>query len=373
MDFLDRDEHGWPVWPPTDSAIMESLMQVWKSGDWGRYHSDIARQCCDAIASWWQSAPSGLSDLASANVRLCSSGTMAVELALRGVGVQGGDEVVLCAYDYPGNLRCIELLSAKPVLVDVQDDGVTMCVGSLRKVTGDPIKAVVVSHLYGQLANTKAIRQVCDERGWALIEDACQVPGAGTVDEGQFTPVGEFADAVTLSFGGSKPLTAGCGGAVMTRDGAIASRIRAYADRPSDTPAMSPLQCAALLPQLARLDEMNRRRSKVVGQLQELDWASVGGFALSGTDASVRSCHYKFAIQVADPGQRSELLRRFESIGLPVGEGFRSADRMSPRRARQPVPLPLARRLAEQVLLIDHRVLLADDLVERLGSCGIGK
>lgn len=349
-------QNAWPAWPPNDNEIFESLRRVWQNGDWGKYHSDVADELRTTISTMWQCP----------HIRLTCSGTMAVEMALRGVGVKPGDEVVLAGYDYPGNLRCIELIGAKPVLADISATVPSIDPASLQAIKSNSIKAVLVSHLYGQLADIASIREICDERGWMLVEDACQVPGGGRQVDGAFQPVGTFADAATLSFGGSKPLTAGSGGAVLTRHNAVASRISAFAERPSDTLALSPLQCAALLPQFSTLDSLNTKRVATVNRLAELDWSVWGASLVDQTERSVSKAFYKLAIRVADSGDRERLRKRFAELGIALGDGFRSSDRMSPRRVEKPVRLECSAAFAKEVVLLDHRFLLSDQIIERL-------
>lgn len=383
MIELALDDGGWPLWPPQAPSIWESLQQVWASGQWGKYESAIHTQCLDTITEAtsmlavstqtlpprWRAHRQRIERAPA--VRLCSSGTVAVELALRCCGVAANDEVVLAAYDYPGNFRSIELLGAIPVLADVRPGGVTMDPQSLSQVEGEKIKAVVVSHLYGELADMVSIREICDQRNWKLIEDACQVPGAGwdmRVDSTSrvVIPVGSLADCATLSFGGSKLLSAGNGGAVLTREDRLAARLRSHADRPSDAFPLSALQCAALLPQWSMLDELNHRRGTMAARLRQWDWSEIGAEPLSADSRGQIPAHYKFALLADDPSSRAGLLQSLWAMGLPVGEGFRSTHRTSERRSRKPVALDHAKTLGARCIVLDHRALLADDLIERL-------
>ena len=101
-------------WPVADDQIRESIIASIDDGDWGAYHGRYTSQLSDQLQQW----------LSIDHALLCCSGTVAVELALRGVGVSAGDEVVLAAYDFPGNFRAIEAIGATPVLIDVQTDAV---------------------------------------------------------------------------------------------------------------------------------------------------------------------------------------------------------------------------------------------------------
>ena len=90
------------AWPPADEQILEALQQAFADGSWGSYQGRYCDRLCEAISALFQSQ----------FVTLCCSGTYAVELALRGLGVTAGDEVLLAGYDFPGNFRAIEAIGA---------------------------------------------------------------------------------------------------------------------------------------------------------------------------------------------------------------------------------------------------------------------
>jgi dTDP-4-amino-4,6-dideoxygalactose transaminase len=369
-----------PTWPPQWPEIQASVVRSIRSGDWGNYLSQACQTLADDLAG--QSS--------STHVRLCCSGSAAVEIALRAVGVGPSDEVILSAFDYPGNFRTIELLGARPVLVDLAPDSVRLDRQQLEAAASEKVKAVIVSHLFGVAADVLEIRKACDDHGWALIEDACQVPGmritgrlggqaagpadsgpvdsgpvdSGPVDSGPVLadrPAGSVGHFGALSFGGSKPLTAGNGGALLTSDPKLAARLGPLLDRPSDTMPLSPLQAAALRPQLDRLDEMNRHRrdtvafieTEVVPKLTRWQW-------LSPTDPSVFPAYYKVAWAAQDESHRQRIVGESARIGLPIGEGFKSMARCSDRRCRKPVPLIHAEKLGHTLIVLDHTALLVD-------------
>ena len=110
-----------PDWPITDDAIRHVFDRMLQDGSWGRYHGPH----CDALRN-------ALSKFhAVEHVALTSSGTSAVELALRAAQVQPGDEVILCAYDYKANFANVVTLGATPVLVIANLFG-TACGYSLK-------------------------------------------------------------------------------------------------------------------------------------------------------------------------------------------------------------------------------------------------
>ena len=344
-----------PRWPPPWPEIGSAIQQAVSSGQWGRYHSQPHDQLQQVIAE----------SLDSPAVRLCASGSAAIEAALKAAGVGPGQEVILAAFDYPGNFRTIESVGAKPVLVDVDQSSLSLSPQSLAAAAGDAVTAVIASHLYGNAAEIVALRNECDERGWTLIEDACQVPGM-KIESQQAGTLGHLG---TFSFGGSKPLSAGNGGAILTAENRMAVRIDSLLDRPGDVSPLSALQCAALLPQWSRLDQCNQLRnatvryleSEVLPQLETWQW-------LSKQQPKVDATHYKVAWAAQSLGHRAKVVHHAKELGLPIGEGFRAMARSSQRRCRKPVGLENAARFGETIFVLDHAALLLDE--SRHGELG---
>src|SRR5262245_48632502 len=88
---------GPPPWPLPDDAVRDALLAAYADGNWGRYHGPYCQRLAQALAEYH----------AVEHVTLCCSGTVAVELGLRGLGVSPGDEVILAGYDFPGNFRAV--------------------------------------------------------------------------------------------------------------------------------------------------------------------------------------------------------------------------------------------------------------------------
>ena len=185
---------GPPSWPLMDPEVREMLLAAYADGSWGRYHG----RYCDRLVQ--QLAQSHAIEY----VWLCASGTVAVEVALRGLGIGHGDEVVLAAYDFPGNFRAIEAVGARPVLVDIDCETWCLDARKVEQALGKETRAIVVSHLHGGIASMSRLRVLADQHGLAIVEDACQSPGACV--EGRMA--GTWGDVGVLSFGGSKLLTA---------------------------------------------------------------------------------------------------------------------------------------------------------------------
>ncbi|MEX0586403.1 MAG: aminotransferase class I/II-fold pyridoxal phosphate-dependent enzyme [Pirellulales bacterium] len=355
-----------PAWPPPDEQVREALLAAYADGSWGRYHGPHCERLAAALA-----ARHG-----TPHVTLCCTGTLAVELALRGMRVGPGDEVIMAAYDFPGNFRAVEAVGAKPVLVDIA--AVTWCLDAdaLDEAAGPKTRAVLVSHLHGGLAAMERIARWAQARGIAVVEDACQAAGA-RVD---WRPAGAWGDVAVLSFGGSKLLTAGRGGAVLTSQEEVFQRMRVFAHRGNDAFALSELQAAVLLPQLEKLDARNAQRlasvKTLTAQLADLDWLR----PVQGERPGSSPSYYKLAFLLdaerankSSSRSRADFVAAARAEGVALDEGFRGFALRGERRCRTAGALTHARRAAEDTLLLHHPVLLADAQTIRLVAEAIRK
>ena len=335
-------------WPRQDEAVNESLIQAFESGNWGKYHGEFHDVLSEKIRAKFETK----------HVRLCSSGTVATEIALRSIPVSAGDEVILAAYDFPGNFRAVEATGAFPVLVDISQNHWSMSGEISDESFNDRTKAIIVSHLHGSFAEIESIVRKARERNIAVIEDFCQCPGAmiGT------KIAGTFGDIATMSFGGSKLLSAGRGGVMLTQSDDLAQRATIYCERGNEAFPLSELQAAALVPQFDLLDERNAKRLQNVQELVRLINAEKS-LATLKLEKENLPAFYKVPIQIADAKlkentSRSVLVSALQAEGVNIDIGFRGFGNRSKRRCRKPVPLPFAERAATETMLIHHPVLL---------------
>ena len=339
-----------PLWPPADESISESIHAALEDGSWGRYSAershDLAMELMDRHHQ--------------EHAQLCCSGTIGVEIALRGVGLEAGDEVLISAYDYPGNFRAIEQVGARPVLVDVRPDRWTMHVDDLEAATTSATKAVLVSHLHGDMAPVADIADWTRSECFYLIEDVCQAPGG--IVEGM--PVGSWGELCVLSFGGSKLLTAGRGGAVLMMDESVAQRITVFCERGNDAFALSELQAAAVSAQWEGFDRRHGVRLERARQLIERLGSSAPLQCQADFEAYFEPAFYKLGFfyhpERAGGMSREAYIEAMRGRGIPIGEGFRGFHRRTDKRCRKASSLENAARAAEQTVVIDQTLLLAE-------------
>lgn len=337
-----------PTWPIRDETVRRALDEAWRSGNWGRYHGPNYHRLTEQLASMH-----GVE-----HATPCCSGTFAVELALRGLKVRAGDEVILAGYDFPGNFRAIEAIGARPVLVDVEADGCLLDVDTIHMAAGLHTRAIVVSHLHGALVDMPRMMDAARRHKLAVVEDACQVPSAMIAGR----PAGTWGNAGVLSFGGSKLLSAGRGGAMLTRDAEVHQRARIFCHRGNDAFPLSELQATVLLPQLAALADRNEKRAasveRLLGQIATFDALR----PMTNRTEGATPVYYKLALQydaeAAGGAPIDEFVAALAAEGVPMARGFRGFAGRSARRCRKVGPLSNSRRAAETTILLHHPILL---------------
>ncbi len=158
----------------------------------------------------------------------CANGTDALQIAMMGLGLNQGDEVITVDFTFAATVEVIALLKLTPVLIDVDINTFNMNIEALKKAITPKTKAIVPVHLFGQCANMEAILEVAAEHNLFVIEDTAQAIGADyTFKDGTVKKAGTIGDVGTTSFFPSKNL--GCygdGGAIFTNDDDLAYIIR---------------------------------------------------------------------------------------------------------------------------------------------------
>lgn len=158
----------------------------------------------------------------------CANGTDALQIAMMGLGLEQGDEVITADFTFAATVEVIALLKLTPVLVDVDANTFNIDIDALKKAITPKTKAIVPVHLFGQVANMDAIMEIAKEHNLYVIEDNAQAIGANyTFKNGKKQKAGTIGNVGTTSFFPSKNL--GCygdGGAIFTNDDKLAHTIR---------------------------------------------------------------------------------------------------------------------------------------------------
>ncbi len=351
---------GPPPWPPDDPALRAVFVQLAADGSWGRYHGPH----CPALVERISSLHGGVSAV------LYGSGTAAVELALRGLKVGVGDEVVMAAYDFKSNFTNIVTVGATPVLVDLHPDDWQIDTEQISGAIGPRTAAILVAHLHGGLVDMPRVRSIADERGLPVIEDACQAHGATVCGR----PAGTWGDVGVFSFGGSKLLTCGRGGALITRRDDVVQRLRLYTQRGNEAYPLSEMQAAVLLPQWEQQAEHTRQRGENVAHLARLLGDAHGLRILQSTLGDSQTAYYKVGFQY-DPAEfdclpRDRFCEALRAEGIAVDPGFRGLHLIHARsRFRAAGDLSHATDADARCVALHHPVLLGErDDVEQIAA-----
>jgi dTDP-4-amino-4,6-dideoxygalactose transaminase len=354
---------GPPIWPIPDDDVLHALATAYRDGSWGQYQGHHVEELTRRLAEYHQAE----------FVLTCGSGTFAVELALRALQVGPGDEVILAAYDYPGNFLNIHTVGALPVLVDIDADNWNLDPRQFSAAISPTTKALIVSHLHGGLVPMAEVMDIARQHRFAVIEDACQQPGALV----QGKRAGTWGDVGILSFGGSKLLTAGRGGALLTRRADVHQRARLWQQRGNVVNPLSELQAAVLLPQLRKLDERNAQRAVAARRLCGLVGAIPGIHPLQNEISDSAPGYYKLGLQF-DAARfglpRDRFAAAMRAEGIALDEGFRALHvGRSPNRYRRGTELLEAQQAHEGCLVLHHPVLLGTEAEVEQVAEGIRK
>jgi dTDP-3-amino-3,4,6-trideoxy-alpha-D-glucose transaminase len=303
-----------------------------------------------------------------------SSGTAALELALRGLEIGSGDEVIVPTNSFIATAEAVSAAGARPVLVDVDEETALITAEIVAAAITSHTRCVIPVHLYGRTVEMEPLLELCRQRGVAVIEDACQAHGARY----RGRPVGSLGDAGCFSFYPTKNLGAwGDGGAVVTGDPGLADRLRLlrshgegarhHHQMPARTDRLDALQAAILRIKLARLDDANERRRRVGAMLRE----ALGEGRVIPLPPPADYGDHVFHLFVVRSAERDALRAHLESEGIASAIHYPTPIHLQPAYADLelgPGSLPVAERLSGEICSLPIFPTMLDAEVERVAA-----
>lgn len=208
----------------------------------------------------------------------CANGTDALQIAMMGLGLKPGDEVITADFTFAATVEVIALLQLTPVLVDVNPYDFNIDIEAIKKAITPKTKAIVPVHLFGQCANMEAIMNIAKEHNLYVIEDNAQAIGATyTFSNGKKAKAGTIGHVASTSFFPSKNLGGyGDGGAIFTNDDDLAHMIRGivnhgmyeryHHDVVGVNSRLDSIQAAVLDIKLKKLDSYNKARREAANK-----------------------------------------------------------------------------------------------------------
>ncbi|WP_417368267.1 DegT/DnrJ/EryC1/StrS family aminotransferase [Flavobacterium beibuense] len=258
----------------------------------------------------------------------CANGTDALQIAMMGLGLKPGDEVITADFTFAATVEVIALLQLTPVLVDVEPDTFNISIEGIRNAITPRTKAIVPVHLFGQAANMEAIMAIAKEHNLYVIEDNAQAIGASyKYTDGSKKKVGAISDVASTSFFPSKNL--GCygdGGAIFTNNDELAHVIRGivnhgmyeryHHDVVGVNSRLDSVQAAVLNAKLPLLDSYNEARQAAADKYN----AAFAGHANIVTPVTKgdKDSHvfHQYTLRILN-GQRDALMKHLQEKGIP--------------------------------------------------------
>lgn len=301
------------------------------------------------------------------------NGTDALELALRGCGVVRRDEVLTVSHTAVATVAAIERAGATPVLVDIDEDTMTIDLRQAeRAIERRQPRAVVVVHLYGHPVDMTALTRMAARHGTMVIEDCAQAHGA----EWDGRRVGSFGNAAAFSFYPTKSLGGfGDGGAVTTTSDEVAERVRSLrqygwreryvSDEIGMNSRLDELQAAILRVLLPHLDADNRTRREVAARYDQ----ELAGHGLVLPPSPPPHAAHAYHQYVVRTSQRDELAATLREAGIGTAVLYPVPVHLQPAyqgRVETYDDLPATVRLREELLCLPMGPHLTDADVDHV-------
>ncbi|MDT7829433.1 DegT/DnrJ/EryC1/StrS family aminotransferase [Pricia sp. S334] len=272
----------------------------------------------------------------------CANGTDALQIAMMGLGLQPGDEVITADFTFAATVEVIALLRLTPVLVDVDSDTFNIDIEAVKKAITPKTKAIVPVHLFGQCADMEALMALAKKHGLFVIEDNAQAIGADyTFKDGSTRKAGSIGHVAATSFFPSKNLGAyGDGGAIFTNDDNLAHTLRGivnhgmyeryHHDVVGVNSRLDSIQAAVLRAKLPKLDgycnarrDAARRYSAALQDQEHIIVPKTVNYCAELCDENICdtcNCHvfHQYTLRVTN-GKRDALVKHLGENDIPCG------------------------------------------------------
>jgi len=291
------------------------------------------------------------------------SGTDAIALTLRALGVGPSDEVITTPLSAAFTALAIVMAGARPVFADVDPIRLTIDPAQIERMIGPRTRAIVPVHLYGQPADMSVIERIASRHALPVVEDCCQAHLATT----QGRPVGTIGIAGAFSFYPTKNLGAlGDGGAVITHDAALADRVRRLRnggqrarydhDQLGVNSRLDEIQAAVLRARLPHLKAWTSRRRELAARYR----AALGGLSVEvPPECDTGHVYHLFVVRVPD---RDRFQRQLAADGIETLVHYPlPIPRQQAFTHMAPADCPTASRACDEVLSLPLHPGLSDD------------
>ena len=304
-----------------------------------------------------------------------SSGTDALVLALRALGIGPGDEVIVPANSFIATAEAVSIVGARPRFADVDSETQLLNAETVVPALTPAVRCIIPVHLFGRTVQMAPLMDLAHSAGLRVIEDASQAHGARY----RGMRVGSIGDAGTFSFYPAKNLGAwGDGGAVVTANAELAERVRllrSHGERPryrhrviGTTARLDAIQAAVLSVKLTRLDQENRARGLVAEALREALADSEHLIAPAPVAPDCDHVYHQFVVRTR---QRDAVREFLDGEGIATGIHYPIPIHRSEAYAAladESDVAPCATQLAGEILSLPVSPSLTGEQVERISG-----
>ncbi|HEX5479942.1 MAG TPA: DegT/DnrJ/EryC1/StrS family aminotransferase [Dehalococcoidia bacterium] len=376
----------WPDWPQHDEREVRNLTAVVESGNWGGFPSpnviggEFARRFAE-----YQGAKHGITT---------TGGTTALEVILRALGLERGDEVIVPALTFYATAFAALAQAFKPVFVDIDPETWCIDVEQIERHITPDTRVILPVHLGSRMADMDRIGEIARAHNLRVVEDCAHMHGGFWRGHG----AGTLGDAGAFSFQSSKLMTCGEGGIIVTDDDALAARCQAYMNsgRGSTTDRqaaegtmlgwnyrMTEFQAAVLLAQLDRLPEQIATRNENIAHFEQRVAAIEGVTTLAHDERVTQRSGYGVILRYHEDAwrgvPRDRFARALHAEGMKLFTSFYTPVYDAPLFAWKDAPIevdysdvhcPVAEKAAyKEMIWLPHEVFLGiqrdiDDLCD---------
>ena len=309
----------------------------------------------------------------------CSSGTAGLHLAVRGLGIGDGDEVITTAFSFVASANCMLYERAVPRFVDIEEETLGLDPALVDAAATERTRGILPVDVFGNPCRIDELEQLAAARGWALIEDSCEALGSRLGGR----PLGSFGQAAVFAFYPNKQITTGEGGAVVTDDDGLAEALRSMRNQGRDSDGtwlrhvrlgfnyrLDELSAALGVAQLERLAELQAGRRQVAAWYAEA-FAGDDWLTLPRTRTGAVVDWFVYVVRLADHIDRNRVIEALEEHGIPARPYFSPIHLQPFYRERfgfRPGDLPVTERVAASTLALPFSSLLRSDEVDRVAE-----
>lgn len=311
-----------------------------------------------------------------------NSGTSALHLIVRALGIGQGDEVITTPFSFVASANCLLMEGARPVFVDIDPESYNIDPANIEAAITPRTKAILGVDVFGRCAEWDRIEAIAKRRGLLVIEDSCEAIGAEAFGRN----AGTFGEAGCFAFYPNKQMTTGEGGMILTDRDDLASLCKSMRNQGRDEGQawleharlgfnyrLSDIQCALGIAQLSRIEELLSKRAAVAARygarLNQID-----GLVIPKAPAQGRMSWFVYVVRLADRFSREDrdsILRGLKESGIGCSNyfapihlqrhyqstfGFKAGD------------FPITERTSDRTIALPFHSAITGDQVEQVAT-----